>query len=276
VLALQQLRTRGFPYATVSRHAGANVRNESGFTVLLGRRLHPSGVEDPERKGPATRIVPRGDREPHGGHGLYDRQGPLRRVRPRDDERDAVPQGSVPGGRERRYRERGVRIQPRGRLHPEQAAPDSDRRRRSSKAGEKTHGSYEQPPVATPTTRDGLDQRREALEPNHPRMANGRRAGVSEKETAADEDRLRRVRHRGRVEAEPKGKPRGEAETRNAMNPRIGSGVQQTRKTRAGENRRGGEKPRRRNVTYPLARAGRSVDPRWSRPPENEAGVDGA
>jgi len=80
--------------------------------------------------------------------------------------------------------------------------------------------------MATPTTRDGLDQRREALELNHPRMANGRRAGISEKEKAADEDMLRRVRHRGREDAEPKGKPGGEVETRNAMNPRIGSGVQ--------------------------------------------------
>lgn len=43
------------------------------------------------------------------------------------------------------------------------------------------------------------------------------------------------------------------------MNPRVGSGVQQTRRISDGANRPGGEKPRRRNVTSLLARAGRNA-----------------
>lgn len=39
------------------------------FTVPTGRRLHPTGVEDPGRKGPATRATSQGNHGTHAGHG---------------------------------------------------------------------------------------------------------------------------------------------------------------------------------------------------------------
>jgi len=45
--------------------------------------------------------------------------------------------------------------------------------------------------------------------------------------------------------------PKGNEGRPNAANPRVGSGVQQTRETGDGENRHGGEKPRRRNRICP-------------------------
>lgn len=45
--------------------------------------------------------------------------------------------------------------------------------------------------------------------------------------------------------------------TRNVANPRIGSGVQQTRDRLCGATRQGGEKPRRRNMTWRLVPSGR-------------------
>jgi hypothetical protein len=75
----------------------------------------------------------------------------------------------------------------------------------------------------------------------------------------------------------PQGNPKRAG---NVTNPRIGSGVQQTRKASNGVNHQGGEKPRRWNRTGPLARAGRSDDQDEklvSRPahlPKGGAGVD--
>jgi hypothetical protein len=57
------------------------------------------------------------------------------------------------------------------------------------------------------------------------------------------------------------------------VNPRIGSGVQQTRKNRDGESRQGGEKPRRRNRTYPWQRWAEAPSP-IGKPGGEGAGVD--
>jgi hypothetical protein len=57
------------------------------------------------------------------------------------------------------------------------------------------------------------------------------------------------------------------------MNPRVGSGVQQTRENRDGENRQGGEKPRRRNRTCPWQKQAEAPSP-IGKPIGEGAGVD--
>jgi len=96
---------------------------------------------------------------------------------------------------------------------------------------------------------------------------------VETRRTAAGVERLRRVERRGRFPSARLPRQPGTRD-RNATNPRIGCGAQQTRRTHDGGNRQGGGKPRRRNRTGSLARAGRSEaepkrEPRW-----NRAGVD--
>jgi len=59
------------------------------------------------------------------------------------------------------------------------------------------------------------------------------------------------ISSRGTIYIAGKGTRRlfGEAGFGNAMNPRIGCGMQQARNSRSGGSRRGGEKPRGRNGT---------------------------
>lgn len=63
-------RTRVYPTAKASFHARANVRTPmSRSTALPGRRLHPTGVENPGRESPSHPDGPSADCEHHGGHG---------------------------------------------------------------------------------------------------------------------------------------------------------------------------------------------------------------
>jgi len=58
---------------------------------------------------------------------------------------------------------------------------------------------------------------------------------------AADKEKASKGEHRGRPTER---RPRGILEeSRNTMNPRIGSGAQQTRRINDGVNRQDGEKP---------------------------------
>jgi hypothetical protein len=74
------------------------------------------------------------------------------------------------------------------------------------------------------------------------RKANGRKAGALERGTATGKGKA----SKGLCADEegPLPEPRGTGHAaRNSANPRIGSGVQQTRKTARGANHQDGEKP---------------------------------
>lgn len=115
--------------------------------------------------------------------------------------------------------------------------------------------------MATPPGCNGLDLRSNTLESNwpDPRSANGKRAGDPERGTAAGEGEASKGQGVGE-EGTWSGTRKGSWQAaQNPANPRIGSGVQQTRKTACGANHQGGEKPRRWNRTYRLATVGRSA-----------------
>lgn len=138
----------------------------------------------------------------------------------------------------------------------------------------KLYGSHDRKVVGS--TREPVPWRK-ALESSHLRMVNGKKAGVRENrgDTADCYGRGEASKGGASRKAKTRKVPRyRNGVGRNAANPRIGCGMQQARKTHDGGNRQGGGKPRRRNRTCSLARAGRSEaeprrEPRW-----NRAGVD--
>jgi hypothetical protein len=168
-------------------------------------------------------------------------------------------------------------------VRPEVPCRDAERRHPE---GEETQGSWTDPtPKGRRTTREP-DPRTNTLESNHPPLAragdvvNGRRAGVREIRggESPPADRLRAWRgFEGWRVAEGPRTPlvsTNGAKGRNAANPRIGCGVQQTRRTHDGGNRQGGGKPRRRNRTCAVASAGRSEAEPRREPRRTRAGVD--
>jgi len=110
-----------------------------------------------------------------------------------------------------------------------------------------TQGSHARSRVATPERGGGLEQRRKALKSDRPWPVDDKRAGIRKRRMAAVEENA----PKGSASRRANPSPKGNEGRPNAANPRVGSGVQQTRETGDGENRHGGEKPRRRNRICP-------------------------
>jgi hypothetical protein len=184
----------------------------------------------------------------------------------REDERDnpgdrfggipgrrASPSEAGPRRKAQILRDRG----PRGRV------------RRTRDARGQTQGRIGLLRVETREGGNGLFQRSKAPRSRHPWMANDEGAGTRRERVAAGEGNP----SKGHASWRTSQTAARSRETPNTMNPRIGCGVQQTRGARDGENRQGGEKPRRRNRTCPRQRQAEARDPN-GQPEGTNAGVD--
>lgn len=143
-------------------------------------------------------------------------EAPHRTLRRAEPEGNEGTLGPARGRRwwKKRGRKRRVRIQPRRGFLREPAARGPGLEGSRSETGRKNPWELQANIDGNIEVRDELDRRRKALESNHPRMANGKREGVQARWTAAGDDRLRRVRHRGWKVMAPEGQPRGTRPTR--------------------------------------------------------------
>jgi len=162
----------------------------------------------PGEKAPATQTALQRTSRTMAAMGPAEPHRPPRRTEPEGNE------GAIEPARGRRWwkrrgRKRRVRIQPRRGFHQEPAARGPNPEGGRCTAGRKNPWELQANADGNIGVRDELDRRRKALESNHLRMANGRREGVQARRTAAGDDRLRRVRHRGWKVVAPEGRPRG-------------------------------------------------------------------